>query len=67
MDFYSQTDNVQSQDSNSTSGDVQPTYVRIPSIPNPIVNDTDQSTESEELTKEEEEKFYHKVMRTTLL
>lgn len=68
MDFYSQTDKAQPSDVNSTSGDVQPKYIKVPST---LIHTADegveQNVESEDLTREEEEKFYNKVMKTTLL
>lgn len=66
MNFYSQTDNAQPSSTGSTSGNVQPKYIKI--LP---IHSFDKSKKeddiSEELTKDEEEKFYKKIMKTTLL
>jgi len=70
MGYFTQTDKTAPHGTNSTSGTVEPKYIFNDS---PVLKENvsptrpDDSGESVELTGEEEEKFYKKVMKTTLL
>jgi len=69
MSYYSQTDKVQPFKVNSTSGDtMQPKYIRVfPQLIQTADDDIKKDDLADDLTKEEEEKFYSKIMKTTLL
>jgi hypothetical protein len=70
MQYLIQTDSQMINGSDSTSGKVEPVYVfrRTPILKEKdIVIDQFDGNEQVELTGEEEDRFYQKVMRTTLL
>jgi hypothetical protein len=70
MQYLIQTDSQMINGSDSTSGKVEPTYVfRRTSIlkEGDVAIEQLDSKEQVELTDEEEDRFYQKVMRTTLL
>jgi len=70
MQYLIQTDSKLINGSDSTSGKIEPAYIfrRAPILEEKNINaDQLDSKEQVELTDEEEDRFYQKVMRTTLL